>query len=212
MKSTRPARGTRSAGARVAGYGGAALLVAVALAVLLMPLFDQDGGTGTAAGRTPGGTASQPAGQQGLPGAGRTVTPTNPLPQQNRGGQVYPDGRPSPQPSGQNRGQNNNDGGPPLPGTGGGVGLTWCPAGTSVYRPSPTGRLEVSVSVSGSGAVRAEVQLRGGAPKSQQATVKGGRPHTFTFPGVAPAQIRYVKITTMSVGISTDTCYARPGA
>ncbi|MGI5163044.1 hypothetical protein ACQEU3_01640 [Spirillospora sp. CA-253888] len=211
MKSTKPARGTRSTGARVAGYGGAALLVAAALAVLLMPLFDQGGGTGPVAGRTPGGTASQPAGRQGVPGGtAPTAAPTNPLPQQNQGGQVYPDGRPSPQSPG--RGQGGNGDGPPLPGTGGGVGLTWCPAGTSTYRPTPAGKLEVSVNVSGSGAVRAEVVLRSGAPKSQQATVKGGRPHTFTFQGVPPAQIRYVKITTMSVGISTETCYARPGA
>ena len=54
MKSTRPPRRgprrARSVWGRIAGYGGAALLVAAAIVVLLVPLLDKhEDGTGAAA-------------------------------------------------------------------------------------------------------------------------------------------------------------------
>src|SRR5690242_1468816 len=95
MKSTRPRRPgprrARSVWGRIAGYGGAALLVAAAIVVLLVPLLDKDkDGTGAAGTTSPG--ASPTAGLGGVPGAsGGPVNPTNPVPQ-NTGGSPYTGG------------------------------------------------------------------------------------------------------------------------
>ncbi|WP_165966476.1 hypothetical protein, partial [Actinomadura sp. 7K507] len=103
-------------------------------------------------------------------------------------------------------------GGPQIPDQGGSDGITWCPGGTASYRSTRTG-VDVVVTVSSSGAIRAELVLRGRAPESQQTTVSGGgRPHTFHFRGVAPRLVERVKVTTVSVGVSMQTCYARVGA
>ncbi|MFD0686352.1 hypothetical protein [Actinomadura fibrosa] len=197
MKSRRPARGAKPVLARVAGYGGAVLLVVAAVVVLLMPLIGKDG-KGTAAGAR--GTASAGAtpatGQTLLPGGSvPSATTTNPAPQQNRSGQPYPSGGAT-------------GGGPQIPSQNGSATITWCPQGTAYYRAAAT-TVEVVITVASSGAIRAELTLEGRAPQSKQTTVRGGAPHTFTFTGVPAHLVQRVKVTTVSVGVSMQTCYAR---
>jgi hypothetical protein len=180
---------------RVAGYGGSALLVAAAVAVLLLPLLD-DGKPGRTAGAqtTAGAPAARP-GASGLP-----ASPAAPTPRRSGGGADL-GGRPGGQ----------DDGGPPIPEQGGSAGVALCPRGAASYRAAPDG-VDVVVRVSASGAVRAELSLTGGEPRSRQSTVKGGGQHTFHFTGVAPRLVQRVKVTTISVGVAMQTCYARPAA
>ena len=63
-----------------------------------------------------------------------------------------------------------------------------------------------------SGLVRAEVALRGRSPRSQQDTVRHPGPYTFRFRAVSAALVKRVKVTTVSVGVAVQTCYARPSA
>ncbi|MEV3926355.1 hypothetical protein [Actinomadura coerulea] len=199
MKGRRPGRRGRSLWLRIAGYTGTLALVAAAVIVLLMPLMDE--GTKGAAGS--GGTAapSAPGGGTGLPGGeGLPVTPTDPAAQQNRSGQPYPGGG----------GSGGQGGGPQIPpqnGSSGGVGA--CPKGTASYRATSTG-VDVVIAVSASGAIRAELSLRGREPTAQQRTVRSGGPQTFHFTGVAPQLVERVKVTTISVGGGMENCYARP--
>lgn len=199
MKSRRPARRARSLWARVAGYTGTLALVAAAVIVLLMPLTD-DGGKGTAGaqGTAPSSTAGGPTGGSGLP-----ATPTNPVPQQDGSGRPYPSGQ-------DGGGSGGQGGGPVIPTQGGSGGIGWCPKGTAFYKATATG-VDVVVTVASSGAIRAELSLRGQAPKSQQTTVRNGGPHAFHFTGVAPQLVERVKVNTVSVGVAMQTCYARAG-
>ncbi|GAA2444908.1 hypothetical protein GCM10010191_71990 [Actinomadura vinacea] len=194
MRSRRRAARGPSPWSRVAGYGGALALVAAAVAVLLMPLLggdrDEPSGGGPAAAGTPGPPAA--------------TRPVPPLP--GGTGAVDPEPR---QGRGNTPGRGGGQGGPPMPGQGGG-GLTWCPSGSAFYRAA-AGGLEVTVNVAASGLVRAEVSLRGRAPASKQGTATGGRPHSFRFAGVPAAMVERVKVTTVSVGVAMQTCYARPG-
>lgn len=204
MKSRRPARRGRRARlwGRIAGYTGTLLLVAAAVIVLLVPLMD-DGKKGAAGAQgSAGPSASALPGQPGAPGAsGLPATPTNPVPQQNGGGQPYP--------SAGTGGTGGQGGGPQIPQPGGGgASLDQCPDGTAFYRATATG-VDVLVTVSASGLIRAELIPRSGSPKSQQASANAGRPHTFHFTGVAPRQVQRVKITTVSVGGGMQSCYAR---
>lgn len=202
MKSTRPPRRgprrARSVWGRIAGYGGAALLVAAAVVVLLVPLLDKhEDGTGAAGTTSPG--ASPTAGLGVAPGAsGGPVNPTNPVPQ-NSGGSPYTGG-------GQGSGQG---GGMQIPDQNGAGGTGWCPQGTAFYRAA-SGGVDVTITVSSSGAIRAELSIKGHAPQAQQTTVSGGRPHTFRFKGVPAQLVRRVKVTTVSVGVAMQNCYARP--
>lgn len=206
MKSRRPARRGRRARpwGRIAGYGGTVLLVAAAVVVLLMPLMD-DGRKGAAGARGPAGpSASAAPGRPGVPGAsGLPVTPTNPVPQQN-GGRPYP----SIGTAGAGGQVGGQGGGPQIPQRGGGASLDRCPNGTAFYRATATG-VDVLVTVSASGLIRAELIVRDGSPESQQASANAGRPHTFHFAGVAPGRVDHVKITTVSVGGGMQSCYAR---
>ncbi|MEV4001590.1 hypothetical protein [Actinomadura sp. NPDC049753] len=201
MKSRRPGRPGRSLWLRIAGYTGTLALVAAAVIVLLMPLMD--GGTKGAAGS--GGTAapSAPGAGTGLPGGeGLPVTPTGPAPQQTGGDRPYPGGG--------GAGAGGQGGGPQIPsqnGSSGGVGA--CPKGAAYYRATPTG-VDVVIAVSASGAIRAELSLRGREPTAQQRTVRSGGPQTFHFTGVAPQLVERVKVTTISVGGGMENCYARP--
>jgi hypothetical protein len=200
MKTRRPARRGRRARlwGRIAGYGGTLLLVAAAVIVLLLPLMD-DGKKGAAGARGPASPAvSAPP---GLPGGGPLpATPTNPVPQQNGGGSPYPGGR--------DGGSGGQGGGPQLPRPTGGGSLDPCPNGTAFYRATATG-VDVLVTVSASGLIRAELIPRSGSPKSQQARANAGRPHTFHFTGVSPGAVERVKVTTVSVGGGMQSCYAR---
>ncbi|MFC5746726.1 hypothetical protein [Actinomadura rugatobispora] len=199
MKSTRRAAGRRApAWSRFAGYGGALALVAAAVAVLLVPLLGDEPRGAAGNGRAASGTGTTPAAPQPvqpLPGGTGAVDPE---PQQSRGSTP-----------GQGGGQDQGGGGPAGPGGGGGT-VTWCPAGTAFYRAA-AGGLEVTVNVAASGLVRAEVSLRGRAPQSRQGTATGGRPHSFRFAGVTEPMVERVKITTVSVGVAMQTCYARAG-
>ncbi|MEU9019619.1 hypothetical protein [Actinomadura sp. NPDC048394] len=202
MKSTRPRRRgprrARSVWGRVAGYGGAALLVAAAIVVLLVPLLDKHKDGAGAAGTTSPG-ASPTAGQGVVPGgSGQPVTPTNPVPQ-NSGGSPYTGG-------GQGGGQG---GGMQIPDQNGAAGTDWCPQGTAFYRAAG-GNIDVTITVSSSGAIRAELSIKGHAPQAQQTTVSGGKPHTFRFKNVPAQLVRRVKVTTVSVGVAMQNCYARP--
>ncbi len=122
------------------------------------------------------------------------------MPQQNGGGSPYP--------GGQDGGSGGQGGGPQIPQPTGGGSLDRCPNGTAFYRATATG-VDVLVTVSASGLIRAELVLRQGSPKSQQASAQGGRPHTFHFTGVAPSAVERVKVTTVSVGGGMQSCYAR---
>ncbi|WP_242911276.1 hypothetical protein [Actinomadura terrae] len=197
-------RGLGSAPVRIAGYGTALLLVVAAVVVLVLPLIDEDEGRRGAAGARvtprPGGTPSAAA-------PGVSEPPIVPSPGGSKGtddtggtGGLRP---------GTGGGEG---GGPPMPGeNGGGTSLTWCPAGTAYYR-AVRDAVEVVITVSASGAIRAEMALRGYAPRSQQAAVRGGAPHTFRFTGVPPALVERVKVTTISLGVAMQTCYARVAA
>lgn len=191
----RPVR--RSRLVRIAGYGGAALLAAAAVAVILLPFLDgSKGGAGTTGAAA---SPSVPASGGGVPGGG----PTDSTPRRDGG---------SPYPGGQNGGPGGGDGGGPrIPEQNGSSALGWCPRGTAYYRAARDG-VDVGIAVASSGAVRAELALQGGAPKSQQTTVKGGGPHTFHFRGVAPELVQRVTVTTVSVGVAMQTCYARAAA
>lgn len=185
-----------SALGRIAGYGGAVLLAVAAVVVLLMPVLGEEKGPAGASGNgTP--TATAPGGVTPAPGATVPSTvPTNPV-QQNNGSTPYP---------GSTGGT-----GPLMPGDpGSGTGLGTCPPGTAFYRATGAG-LEVVITVATSGAIRAEVELRGRSPQARQATVKGGSPHTFRFAGVGPQLVERVKVTTVSVGAAMQSCYAQPG-
>ncbi|WP_433478960.1 hypothetical protein ACQPZP_19110 [Spirillospora sp. CA-142024] len=200
MKSRRPARRARSLWARIAGYTGTLLLVAAAVIVLLIPLMD-DGKKGAAGTVSP--SASAGGGTGGPGGSGLPVTPTGPGPQQGGSGRPYP--------GGQNDGSGGQGGGPQIPAQNGSAGIGQCPKGTAYYKATATG-VDVVIAVSASGAIRAELSLRGQAPKSQQTTVRSGGPHTFHFTGVPPQLVERVKVTTVSVGVAMQTCYARPAA
>ncbi|WP_433232003.1 hypothetical protein [Actinomadura formosensis] len=196
MKSRRPARRTRRAGlwGRIAGYGGTLLLVTAAVIVLLMPLMD-DGKDGAA------GSADPAAPSPGREGAGPPATSTNPVPRQNESGRPYPGGQ-------DGGGSGGQGGGPDIPQQNGGGSLGRCPDGSALYRATATG-VDVLVTVSGSGLIRAELVLQARAPRSQQASAKAGRPHTFHFTGIAPNLVERVKVTTVSVGGGMQSCYAR---
>ncbi|MFI0356664.1 hypothetical protein [Actinomadura sp. 9N407] len=186
---------------RIAGYGGAVLLVAAAVAVLLYPVLDRQGnGAATAGGRT---TTGPQTGGPAVAGPGDPAASGAP-------GSAGPDPRQSPSAPAQGQG-GGQGGGPPMPGQGGGGTVTWCPNGTAFYRAEGT-TLQVVIQVSASGFVRAEVSLNGRAPLSKQGSAKAGRPHTLTFPGVPAELVERVKVTTVSVGASMQTCYARIGA
>lgn len=199
MKSRRPARRARRAGlrGRIAGYGGTLLLVTAAVIVLLVPLMD--GGKDGAAGAV--GSADPSAPPPGRDGAGLPATPTSPVPRRNESGRPYPGGQ-------NGGGSGGRDGGPGIPQQNGGGSLRRCPDGSALYRATATG-VDVLVTVSGSGLIRAELVLRGRAPRSQQASAKAGRPHTFHFTGIAPNLVERVKVTTVSVGGGMQSCYAR---
>ncbi|MFA1544096.1 hypothetical protein [Actinomadura monticuli] len=206
MKSRRPVRrGGRGRRARlwgrIAGYGCTLLLVAAAVIVLLMPVMD-DGRKGATGAQGQAGPAASLPGQPGVPGSGLPATPTNPAPQQNDGGRPYPGG----QNGGTSGGQGGGPGIPPQNSGGGAVGQ--CPDGTALYRATVTG-VDVLVTVSATGLIRAELVLRGRSPQSQQASAGAGRPHTFHFTGVAPSLVERVKVTTVSVGGGMQSCYAR---
>ena len=207
MKSRRPARRGRRARlwGRIAGYGCTLLLVAAAVVVLIVPLMD-DGKKGAAGAEGRPSPAASAPGRAGVPGGpGLPATPTNPVPQQNGGGSPYPGGQ-----NGGSGGQNGGQGGGPrIPEqNSGGGSVAQCPDGTAFYRATATG-VDVLVTVSASGLIRAELVLQGASPESQQASTNAGRPHTFHFTGVAPRQVERVKVTTVSVGGGMQTCYAR---
>ncbi|TMR01882.1 hypothetical protein ETD83_13560 [Actinomadura soli] len=196
-RRNRPVRRPRPVWYRIGGYGGAVLLAAAAVAVLLMPLLDDRTGAGATGARGPASPSAAPTGgQAGAPGGTGPGSPTRPTPQQNGQGETYPGGA---------------GGGPEIPEQNGPAELSWCPRGTAYYRAVRDG-VDVVITVSSSGALRAEMSLDGGRSASQQTTVKGGGPHTFHFRGVPPGLVQRVKVTTVSVGVAMQTCYARVAA
>lgn len=202
MRTTRrPGTAHRPVVGRVLGYGGSVVLAVAAVVVLLMPLFD--GGRGAASGEAADRTtpeATEPGGWTPPDGAApaadpaATPTPTGGAPRRGGTGPSTPRQQSGPSPELQT-----------------GTTVTWCPEGSAVYRAGDGG-LEVAVSASASGFARAQVSLRSGYTAEKQATVRSGVPHTFEFTGVPAAEVERVKVTTISVGVSTQTCYARPAA
>ncbi|WP_165964320.1 hypothetical protein [Actinomadura sp. KC216] len=191
------ARRPRSPWVRIGGYGGAVLLAAAALAVLFMPLMNdrKDAGAAGAVGSA-GPSAAPTGGRQGAPGGAGPASPERSAPRQDGRGDPYPGG---------------TGGGPEIPQQNGPAEVSWCPRGTAYYRAVQDG-VDVVISVSSSGALRAEMSLDGGRSASQQAAVKRGGPHTFHFRGVPPGLVQRVKVTTVSVGVAMQTCYARVAA
>src|SRR5690606_18565131 len=98
-------------------------------------------------------------------------------------------------------------GGPPIPTRGGGGGGDWCPEGTASYRAADRG-VDVVIVAASSGAIRAELVLRGGGPKSQQTTVAGGGPALSPCPGVSPKLSERVKGPAATGGVAMQPCYA----
>ncbi|MFC0040089.1 hypothetical protein [Actinomadura rayongensis] len=202
MKTSRPPK-PPSPWWRVAGYGGALLLVAAAVAVLVVPVVRGTGGrAGAAATPGPGATTVPPGANPG----------GNPVPQQQPSGQLYPSASAPATPGGGQGG----GGGPEMPlprQNGGGANVDWCDQNAALYRPAATGGgVEVVVNVAASSAVTVEVTLTGGARKSRQDTVMKGAPHTFAFPDVAITALSRAKVTTLALGGTMASCYARPGA
>lgn len=174
------------------------LLAAAALVVLLLPLMDdgEQGAGAAGAQRSANPSAAPTGGRPDDPGV--PAGTVRPAPREDRGGQPYP---------GEQGG-----GGPPIPEQNGSAEPEWCPRGSAYYRAVRDG-VDVVIAVSASGAIRAEMSLDGGrAPASQQTTVRGGGAHTFHFKGVAPQLVQRVKVTTVSVGVAMQTCYARAAA
>ncbi|MCP2340878.1 hypothetical protein [Actinomadura rupiterrae] len=197
--SSPPSAGPGRTVARFLGYGGAALLVSAALAVLVFQAFGGKHRSDASAAGT--GTTSPSSGASG--GTSGTV-PSGPVQQQTRGGSPYPSKSGAP-----GTGSQPGDQGAPMPGTGGGVGPQFCPAGTADYRAAGTNGIDVAVSVGAAGVVKADVTVAGHGDLSDQATVHRAGTQKFHFT-VAPALVRRVKITTMSVGVDMQSCYARP--
>ncbi|MEV5575859.1 hypothetical protein AB0L06_37975 [Spirillospora sp. NPDC052269] len=192
--STPPSAGPGVTAARLLGYGGAALLVSAALAVLVFQAFGGRNDSGSSASGTGGQSSSN-----GSSGGPAGTVPSGPA--QPQGG-----GR---SPSRPDTSSQPGDQGAPMPGTGGGVGTDFCPAGTALYRAGRSSGVEVAVTTGGAGVVKAEVTVAGHGPLSDQATVRKAGTRTFHF-AVAPTLVRRVKITTLSVGVDMQTCYARP--
>jgi hypothetical protein len=194
MKTSRPPK-PPSPWWRVAGYGGALLLVAAAVAVLVVPVVRGPGAPTVPPGANPGG---------------------NPVPQQQPSGQLYPSASAPATPGGGQGGGQGGGGGPEMPlprQNGGGANVDWCDQNAALYRPAATGGgVEVVVNVAASSAVTVEVTLTGGARKSRQDTVMKGAPHTFAFPDVAITALSRAKVTTLALGGTMASCYARPGA
>ncbi|POM23207.1 hypothetical protein BTM25_43590 [Actinomadura rubteroloni] len=204
MKTSRPPKPPHSPWWRVAGYGGALLLVAAAVAVLVVPVVRGNGGrVGAAATPGPGQAGATTVPPSANPGG-------NPVPQQQPSGQLYPSATPSATPGGQ------GGGGPEMPlprQNGGGTNVDWCDQNAALYRPAATGGgVEVVVNVAASSAVTVEVTLTGGTRKSKQDTVLKGAPRTFAFPDVAITALSRAKVTTLALGGTMGSCYARPGA
>ncbi|MEV4256277.1 hypothetical protein AB0J52_24215 [Spirillospora sp. NPDC049652] len=195
--SSPPPAGPGLTVARLLGYGGAALLVSAAVAVLVFQALSGGHGKGASASGT--GGASPADGASGGP------APSGPVTRQTQGGGSAPS-RPGTSPG---TGSQPGDQGAPMPSTGGGVGAEYCPSGTAVYRAGRAAGLEVAVTVGAAGVVKAEVTVAGHGPLSDQASLRKAGTHTFRF-AVAPTLVRRVKITTLSVGVDMQTCYARP--
>ncbi|WP_051468305.1 hypothetical protein [Actinomadura oligospora] len=198
--SSPPSAGPGVTVARFLGYGGAALLVSAALAVLVFQAFGGRHGSGASASASGG-----PASSDGTSGGPVGTVSSGPAQQPQTGGGRSPS-KPGTSPG---TGSQPGDQGAPMPGTGGGVGIDFCPAGTAVYRAGRTAGVEVAVTVGGAGVVKAEVTVAGHGPLSDQATVRKAGTQNFHF-AVAPTLVRRVKITTLSVGVDMQTCYARP--
>ncbi|MFC4913589.1 hypothetical protein [Actinomadura gamaensis] len=199
--SSPPAAGPGLTAARFLGYGGAALLVSAALAVLVFQAFG--GGHGDASASASHGPSSS-NGADGVSGGPVGTVPSGPVQQQTRGGRPYPS-----KPGTSGTGSQPGDQGAPMPGTGGGVGVEFCPAGTAVYRAAGANGIDVAVTVGAAGVVKADVTVAGHGDLSDQSTVRRAGTQTFRFT-VSPALVRRVKITTLSVGVDMQTCYARP--
>ncbi|RFU38207.1 hypothetical protein DZF91_28880 [Actinomadura logoneensis] len=196
MKTRRPPAGPGLTVARFLGYGGAALLVSAAVAVLVFQALHGGRGTGASASGT---------GRPSQDGASTAPAGSAPGTRQTQGGGTVPT-RPGTSPG---AGSQPGDQGAPMPSTGGGAGAEYCPAGTAVYRAGRTSGVEVAVTVGAAGVVKADVTVAGHGPLSDQASVRKAGTHTFRF-AVAPTLVRRVKITTLSVGVDMQTCYARP--
>ncbi|MFC5186542.1 hypothetical protein [Actinomadura harenae] len=197
--SSPPSAGPGVTAARLLGYGGAALLVSAALAVLVFQAFGGRHGSGPSASGTGG---QGPSG--GAPGG--AVSSSGPVQQPQGGGGGQSPSRPGTSPG---TTAQPGDQGAPMPGTDGAVGFDYCPQGTASYRAGGASGVEVAVTVGGAGVVKAEVTVAGHGPLSDQATVRAAGTRTFHF-AVAPTLVRRVKITTLSVGVDMQTCYARP--
>lgn len=195
MKSTRSGRGRRFVLPRALGYGGAVLLVAAAVAVLLMPLLGDDrAGTGVQAdGRT--GTGSPAAGNGVVPQTPATGSgngPADPARQSRNGGGQAPTG------------QGGDGGGEmPLPDFGDGAG-TPCQEGLGTAQYAGDA-LQVTVQVSGTAIAEVEVHLRGQSSMKKNGKLSGGKPRTFSFRGVPVSRIERIELKTFG-SMVPQTC------
>ncbi|MGI8334644.1 hypothetical protein ACRYCC_32225 [Actinomadura scrupuli] len=167
---------------RILGYGGAVVLVAVAVTVVLLQLQagvpDQSpAGASTSAGaplagRSPGAPGAPTA--QGIPG-GTAATP-GPL------------GTPG-----------------PAGGAAGLPGSTRCGSAAASYQRAGDS-LKVSVTVPATGLVAAFVEAKGRGTLTKSVTAGGERgPHVFEFTGVPAAITRRIGITVITPG-GLQTC------
>ncbi|RAY17198.1 hypothetical protein DPM19_03355 [Actinomadura craniellae] len=179
----------RAGRSRLLGYGGAMLLVLLAVAVLVTPLVG-DGAPpdAPAAGKDASGGPVPPGASPGW-----SVPPVRP------GG--VPTGTPGP-----------GAGRDPRPGPGidpparvGGAAPA-CSTATAVHRYAADG-LRVTVRPTEVALVNVAVELRGGPPVSENATVRG-RPHTFEFPGVTAGAVQRIMVTVLDTS-GYRACAAR---
>ncbi|REE94697.1 hypothetical protein [Thermomonospora umbrina] len=184
---------------RILGYGGSVLLVLAAVAVLLMPLFDDGDGTGaaTAGARTVGG-----AGTTASPGAG----PTGDDQRRSQGRGEGPGGESGPGGSQHPGGGGQGD---PVPLPGGRGTADHCPDGLGAAEYGVEG-LSVVVRMDGEAFVHVKVHLQGLSSVERTGRVKGGRPHTFVFRDAPVDLVERIQLSYVGSTVP-QTCDLRLG-
>lgn len=164
----------------VLGYGGALLLVAVALAILVDavvsggPDADPRGPAAVSVSRSPAAPAAQPSGSDG------PVVTDQPAPQRR----AVPPTRPAP---------------PDTPAD----AAAPCPAASARYQRFGD-TVRVSVHFPGSGYIAAFVEATGREAMTKSAT-NTGRPQTFEFAGVPEGVTERIGVTVIT-GAGLRTC------
>jgi hypothetical protein len=197
MKTRKQVTGRLAGWLRFLGYGGSALLVLAAVAVLALPLLDGGDDAGASAGPRVTGDPRVP----GTQGTGRQP-PTSGDPRRPSGQGAVPGSQQDPlgQAGGGAGGQ-----GDPMPPPGG--TRDHCPEGLGAAQYGMNG-LNVTVQMRGAAFVQVEVHLQGLTSRKQTTQVKGGRPHTFVFRDVTADRVERIQVRSMGATVP-QTCDLR---